>query len=183
MCPTRNAQREPAWQGFAGGSKGPSVDKLSFNSWWSGPPRGQWSPLLKPLVRRRLSSLSPCWLHKAKVLCDHLQALLFCFVLSVSYSLLPFFPPLFSLLPAVDFGGDLGGIWSYPDFSVAQWAEVWLSSSFVCFFPGTFPSPARWNSCLWSALALCRAWWLRLEDELLCRHLFDRFSQSGLYTC
>lgn len=108
MCPTRNAQREPAWQEFAGGSKGPSVDKLSFNSWWSGPPRGQRSPLLKPLVWRCLSSLSPCWLHKAKVLCDHLQALLFCFVLSVSYSLLPFFS-LFSLLPAVDFGGTWGG--------------------------------------------------------------------------
>lgn len=70
-----------AWQGFAGGLKGPAVDKQSFNSWWSGPLRGQWSSLLKPLVRHRLFSHSPCWLHKAKVLCDCLQALLFCFVL------------------------------------------------------------------------------------------------------
>ena len=139
MCPTRNAQREPAWQGFAGGSKGPSVDKLSFNSWWSGPPRGQWSPLLKPLVRRRLSSLSPCWLHKAKVLCDHLQALLFCFVLSVSYSLLPFFSPLFSLLPAVDFGGDLGGdmIVSWLFCCAVSWG---LAVVQLCLlFPGHIP--------------------------------------------
>lgn len=82
-----------AWQGFAGGLKGPAVDKQSFNSWWSGPLRGQWSSLLKPLVWHCLSSHSPCWLHKAKVLCDCLQARLFCFVLSVSfsYSLLLFF--------------------------------------------------------------------------------------------
>lgn len=98
-----------AWQGFAGGLKGPAVDKQSFNSWWSGPPRGQWSPLLKPLVRHCLSSLSPCWLHKAKVLCDRLQALLFCFVLSVSFSnsLLLFFFSFHGT--AEDFGGTWGG--------------------------------------------------------------------------
>lgn len=88
------------WQGFAGGLKGPAVDKQSVNSRWSGPPRGQWSPSLKPLVWHCVSSLSPCWLHKAKVLCDCLQAPLFCFVCL-------FFPPSF---PAVDFwGGTWGG--------------------------------------------------------------------------
>lgn len=63
------------------GLQGAAVDKQSLNSWWSGPLRGQWSSLLKPLVRRRLFSHSPCWLHKAKVLYDCLQARLFCFVL------------------------------------------------------------------------------------------------------
>lgn len=96
-----------AWQGFAGGLKGPAVDKQSFNSWWSGPPRGPWSPLLKPLVRHCLSSLSPCWLYKAKVLCDGLQAALFCFVclfLLLTWAL------FFSFRgTAEDFGGTWGG--------------------------------------------------------------------------
>lgn len=42
-------------------------------------------------------------------------------------------------------------------------------------FPGHIPI-----SCLRSALALCWASWLRLEDELLCRHLFDRSSQFAI---
>lgn len=164
------------WQRFAGGLKGPAVDKQSVNSLWSGPPRGQWSPSLKPLVWHCVSSLSPCWLHKAKVLCDCLQAPLFCFVCL-------FFPPFLSCSGFFLGGGDLRGIWWYPDFSLAQCIEVWLTSRFVCFFPGTFPSLARSNSCLRSALALCWARWLRLEDELLRRHLFDRSSQLRLYTC
>lgn len=167
------------WQEFAGGLKRPAVDKQSFNSWWSGPPRAEWSLLLKPLVQHRLS---PCWLLMAEVLSDHLQTLLgfFCVVLSLilflSVALFSFFHGT-----AENFRGDLRGIWSYPDFSLALCVEVWLTSSFVCFFPGTFPSPA--NSCLQGAHALCRAWWLRLEDELLCRPLFDRWSQLRLYTC
>lgn len=104
----------------------------------------------------------------------------FCVVLSLilflSVALFSFFHGT-----AENFRGDLRGIWSYPDFSLTLCVEVWLTSSFVCFFPGTFPSPA--NSCLQGAHALCRAWWLRLEDELLCRPLFDRWSQLRLYTC
>lgn len=62
------------------GFGGPTVDKLSFNSCWSAPLRGRWSSLLKPLVRHCLSTTR--WLHKNEVLCDRLQALLFCLVFS-----------------------------------------------------------------------------------------------------
>lgn len=109
-----------SWQGFAGGLQGPAVDKQSFNSWWSGPLRGQRSPLLKPLVWHCLSTRSPCWLHKAEVLCDRLQALLLCFVLSVLLLLTHafFFFFLYFHGTADFFGGNLRGIWSYPDFSL-----------------------------------------------------------------
>lgn len=91
--PPERLRGKLAWQRFAGGLKGPAADKQSFNSWWSGPLRGQRSSLLKPLVRHCLSSHSPCWLREAKVLCDCLQARLLCFLLSamLSYSLLPVF--------------------------------------------------------------------------------------------
>lgn len=107
IYPTRNAQREPCLARVCRGLEGACVDKQSFNSWWSGPSRGQWSPLLKPLVRHCLSSLTPCWLHKAKVLCDRLQTLLFCFVLSVF--LLLTLASFFFHGAAEDFGGTWGG--------------------------------------------------------------------------
>lgn len=78
--PTRNAQRDPLLARVCRGLEGVCCRQQPVNSWWSGPLRGQQSPSLKPLVWRWVSSLAPCWLHKAKVLCDCLQALLFCFV-------------------------------------------------------------------------------------------------------
>lgn len=102
IYPTRNAQRELCFW-ICRRLEEACVDKQSFNSWWSGPSRGQWSPLLKPLVRHCLSS---CWLHKAKVLCDRLQTLLFCFVLSV---FLLFTLAFFFHGAAEDFGGTWGG--------------------------------------------------------------------------
>lgn len=93
------------WQEFAGGLKRPAVDKQSFNSWWSGPPRAEWSLLLKPLVQHRLS---PCWLLMAEVLSDHLQTLLGFFVLFCLsfYSLVLLFFLFFMGLQKI-----LGGTW------------------------------------------------------------------------
>ena len=155
-------------EGLQGAWRGPAVDKHSFNSWWSGPLRGQWSPLWKPLVQQ---CLSPWCLHKAKVLCDCLQALLFCFVcLLLLLTLTAFFPFCFHGT-AGDLGGGVRGVgvWSYPDFTLAPCVEVWLASSFVCFFPGTFPSPVCSNSCLQSActspsLTTAVGGWITLQE-------------------
>lgn len=174
ICPSRDAQRNLFWQVFAGGLKGPTVDKQSFNSYWSGPPRGQWSPLLKPLVWHCVSSLYPCWLHKAKVLCDCLQVLLFCFVCLT----LGFFLPMGLQEPYFLGGRDLRGIWSYPDFSLSQCVEVWRTSSFVCSFPGTFPSPVSGAHLHFAEPHDCG--WKMNYSAGIC--LTDRASLR-LYTC
>lgn len=122
------------------GWRGPAVDKQSFNSWWSGLQRGERSPLLKPLVQHCLSTLPPCWLHEAKVLCDRLQTLLFCFVLSASFfNVLLFFPPSSGLQ---EFRGRLKGGWvltSWLLLCTVRWGLADVQLCLLFSFPWHFP--------------------------------------------
>ena len=109
------------------GFGGPTVDKLSFNSCWSAPLRGRWSSLLKPLVRHCLSTTR--WLHKNEVLCDRLQALLFCLVFSLR--------GFFSGWRRFGSSGDRTVFWLLP--STVCWG---LAAFQLCLaFPVFIPSP------------------------------------------
>lgn len=176
LCPPECTERSPfpptlVCQVFSGGLKRPAVDKQSVNSWRSGPPRGQRSPSLKPLVWRCVSPLGPRCLHKAKVLRDCLQTPLLCFVwLSCSR--------FFSFAGFVEAGG-LGGYItvSWLLSCTVRWglARFQLCLLFPGHIPisGTLKAPSPEHTC--TGRDDCGQ-----EDELLRRHLFDRSSRFAI---